>query len=300
MGFERIITCMAYFKGIRVRRYRWPHIDKYLATISAWPVYMGTAGDSYTHVHNFPAQIGQCFKSGTSEQIALMNIIDGGSSPHWQLPLPAWDPGLVESVVPHAGDSQIVVDRVEAALALMRHRHGLVNLMLNEGVHHIPDGENGVDIVPWHKLYQTSPDSPLARYLMAGICAVVEHLVSDWDREKAAEKLRVVIESANQEDSEGEGALNLLRTTGAGLRFMRDRICVPRDMGMYAARECRAHLNYVADILDPLRLGRPPRLQDSERKDQSPAHFKRFPVFPGQLCYFLKENNETKARLSKS
>ena len=61
--------------------------------------------------------------------------------------------------------------------------------------------------------------------------------------------------------------------TAPGLRYLRDRISVPRDMGLHAARLLRRALEQTAslDPLDPGALGPPLPLQ--HRRDQDPAPF---------------------------
>lgn len=61
----------------------------------------------------------------------------------------------------------------------------------------------------------------------------------------------------------------------ACLRYTRDRICVPRDMSYTAARQLRAHLNWVADCIDPRGDGkwRGVPLPMQRRADMDPAIF---------------------------
>lgn len=63
------------------------------------------------------------------------------------------------------------------------------------------------------------------------------------------------------------------KSVAMSLRFLRDRICVPRDMSFAAARQLRAHLNWAADIIDPQEkwVGIP--LSTHDRKDSDPAAF---------------------------
>jgi len=61
--------------------------------------------------------------------------------------------------------------------------------------------------------------------------------------------------------------------TAPGLRYLRDRISVPRDMGLHAARVLRAALEATAS-LDPVDTGAPgPPLPLQHRRDQDPAPF---------------------------
>jgi glutathione S-transferase len=61
--------------------------------------------------------------------------------------------------------------------------------------------------------------------------------------------------------------------SAAGLRYLRDRICVPRDMSLHGARRLRQALESTAQ-LDPA-AGNPsgPPIPTSHRRDQDPRRF---------------------------
>ncbi|KEF42242.1 MAG: glutathione S-transferase [Cyanobium sp. CACIAM 14] len=61
--------------------------------------------------------------------------------------------------------------------------------------------------------------------------------------------------------------------SASGLRYLRDRICVPRDMPLHAARRLRSSLERTAshDPLDPMAMAEPIPLR--HRRDQDPAPF---------------------------
>jgi len=58
--------------------------------------------------------------------------------------------------------------------------------------------------------------------------------------------------------------------SAAGLRYWRDRISVPRDMSLHAARRLRAALETTAALAGD---GRGPELPLRHRHDQDPAPF---------------------------
>ena len=55
-----------------------------------------------------------------------------------------------------------------------------------------------------------------------------------------------------------------------GLRYLRDRISVPRDMSIYAAKRLRDSLETTANI-DSKQRG--PAIPAQHRRDQDPANF---------------------------
>jgi glutathione S-transferase len=54
------------------------------------------------------------------------------------------------------------------------------------------------------------------------------------------------------------------------LRYLRDRICVPRDMSIYAAKHLRQALEYTANLVGERQ---PPPIPLNHRRDQDPANF---------------------------
>ena len=61
----------------------------------------------------------------------------------------------------------------------------------------------------------------------------------------------------------------------AVLRYVRDRINVPRDMSLWAARRLRQALETTASIAGPKQ---PPAIPTDHRRDQDPAPFLRPPL----------------------
>eukprot|EP00930_Biecheleria_cincta_P098364 TRINITY_DN90017_c0_g1_i1.p1 TRINITY_DN90017_c0_g1~~TRINITY_DN90017_c0_g1_i1.p1 ORF type:complete len:450 (-),score=63.57 TRINITY_DN90017_c0_g1_i1:14-1363(-) len=73
-----------------------------------------------------------------------------------------------------------------------------------------------------------------------------------------------------------EGGLkhgDLPANSAESLRWTRDRISVPRDMSWPAARQLRAHLNLVADLIDPQTGWKGVPLRTGDRRDVDPEVF---------------------------
>eukprot|EP00931_Biecheleriopsis_adriatica_P056696 TRINITY_DN33608_c0_g1_i2.p1 TRINITY_DN33608_c0_g1~~TRINITY_DN33608_c0_g1_i2.p1 ORF type:complete len:458 (+),score=89.48 TRINITY_DN33608_c0_g1_i2:52-1374(+) len=87
--------------------------------------------------------------------------------------------------------------------------------------------------------------------------------------------VRVLMEGADalQKTDGGLQHGDLPASAAASLRWTRDRISVPRDMSWPAARQLRAHLNLVADLIDPQKGWHGVPLQAHDRRDSDPASF---------------------------
>ena len=68
--------------------------------------------------------------------------------------------------------------------------------------------------------------------------------------------------------------------SASGLRYLRDRINVPRDMSIYAAKRLRESLEKTAALVGE-NQGTPIPVQ--HRRDQDPTNFTRFPPYEGGL-----------------
>jgi glutathione S-transferase len=138
---------------------------------------------------------------------------------------------------PAGAESDSECDRVEAATAVIAHH---ANLVASSAVAAGVGGDAGVD---------------------AAFRSVVRLLLEP----SASEAVRTEMAALG---SGGGG------TAARALRYTRDRICVPRDMGIMAARQLRAHLNEVAEALDPASRDFPAiPIPSQNRMDVDPTRF---------------------------
>lgn len=230
---ERICASILYYKGLRIRGNSWPQIDAWFVAMEARPSYRATQSDFHTHVHDLPPQIGGCISSGTVEQKTAASAIDGVDGRSWALPLLALTKTSLEP--PAGGEEDPVADRIEAACAMLHHH---------------------VNIVKSSSLAVRS-----------------EHAAAD-----AAYRLAVMALLEERDDTGkpiSEGPVPSIgdEVAAAALRYTRDRICVPRDMSATAARQLRAHLNWVADAMDPGHVGASVPIRQADRMDMDPSRF---------------------------
>lgn len=120
-SLERIAASILYYKGLRIKGGRWAGVNRWFSAMEEREAYRATQSDFHTHVHNLPPQIGGCLSSGTPEQRAAAQMIDGKDGKSWALPLPAL---TQESLEP--GRENPALDRLEAANALAHCHEGVL------------------------------------------------------------------------------------------------------------------------------------------------------------------------------
>ena len=243
---ERMSASLLYYKGLRIKGHGspWPNITRWFDALESRPSYQGIRSDWHTHVHDLPPQLGGCHESGTHEQFSAARKLDS-----WTLPL---DPLSSKSLepVPRGYAERADLDRQEAAIAVVRFKDSLV--------------QSAILAHDRSSLRNSSKQSLDAALRM--ICEVMLDV-----EEKAgggAEALRRAIKASSEIDTSVDGA-----SVALSLRHLRDRVNVPRDMGFPAARQLRAHMDALANILDPEHTSEPDRITKRHRYDQDPARF---------------------------
>ena len=248
---ERMASSLLYYKGFQMRFPRdtkngYPGINAWFDAMEQKPSYQLTKSDHYTHCWDLPPQLGGC----TSEPngIPYENAINGikningdGNGGSWELPLqphnggiePDWD--FVSSGKDEDAAKREAVERITA-------NYEKIVKFASRGA-----GNKGPPT------YWAPLSDPLATPSDA-IQTSVDHV------------LRIVctalldgIDDTNVEASMKETSKIIINTGGkeyasaviSSLSYLRDRIGVPRDMKLPAARQLRAHLNWsIGYILD--------------------------------------------------
>ncbi|GLI60527.1 hypothetical protein VaNZ11_002533 [Volvox africanus] len=228
---ERIAASLSYYKGLYIRSQgRWPAVDRWFAAMESRPTYLGTRSDYYTHAHDLPPQLGGCAMH--EEGVSVAAAIDGIDGRAWRLPLaPLSATSLPESYSP--GDNP-PLDRLEAAAKLVRNHEAVVKFALRG------PGQPGPRPVA----------APLAD--PTAIPALGHVAEADAALRHVAHALLVGVEAKQVSPQ----ALQTSTSTGlpgkavvSAAEYLRDRVGVPRDMRYPAARQLRAHLNWLIDSL---------------------------------------------------
>ena len=229
---ERMEASLLYYKGYRVRdRQRWPNVVEWFEGMEERPAYVASKGDYYTHAHDLPPQLGGC--APNADAGPFRDAIDGLDGAAWALPLGP----LAESVEPVGGllAEDPPADRLAAAEALIGNHEAVVRFSLRGC------GEPGRPAVsaPLSDPNAKAPTGPLPGVDLA-LRHVAFHLLSG-DGGPVGELgcgLELLPAEAGAEGADGA-------PVAASLAYLRDRVGVPRDLPLPAARQLRAHLHHL-------------------------------------------------------
>jgi glutathione S-transferase len=233
---ERVVASIPYYKGVIVRgQGRYPNLDRWFEAMETREPYLAFRSDFYTHCHDLPPQLGGCVS--TPESLPFAAAIDGTDGESWHLPLSPLTPTSLEPFCP--GEDP-VKDRLRAARQLVSNHVNVTKFALRgvgqPGPRPVfaplsdPTAISGME-------YEAEVDAAL-RYVAAALLIGVQS-----DGEPA---VQVVVSSSQQ----GPGSLSGAPVVPS-FEYMRDRVGVPRDMPLPAARQLRAHLNWFIDTVAP-------------------------------------------------
>lgn len=220
---ERMAASLLYFKALDLRNNPdWPALEAWYQAMDQRPAYQGIKSDYYTHCHDLPPQIGGSFAVDEAKPYA--DAIDGLDGESWALPLPG---APAEPAGPLAPDAA----RREAAARLL-HNFDAVASFAARGV-----GKPGF---PPAMAPLADPNAEADSRYEEQVKIALRCIVSGLLMEESAAP------SFYSEASNQLSGLNRAEV-GACLAYLRDRVGVPRDMSLDAARRLRAHLNCLLD-----------------------------------------------------
>jgi glutathione S-transferase len=233
---ERMAASLCYYKGFVMRvppntETAYPHINKWFDAMETQASYRLTKSDYYTHAWDLPPQLGGCTREtdGASYEKAI-----NGESDHWKLPLQAHLSGIEPdwSWISTEEAKRQAVERVtanfEAIVKFAARGAG------SPGFPGVSAPLADPNAVPNESVI------PAVDAFMRIVCAAVL---------RGAESQQASLEQLSSALAGGEDSQQFVQDVMSSLQYVRDRVGVPRDMTLPAARQLRAHLNWAIDGL---------------------------------------------------
>ena len=236
---ERMAASMIFFKGYQIRvapgeKTEFEAINKWFDAMEKLESYQLTKGDYYSHCWDLPPQLGGCTYENGGEPFE--KCINGertldGSRGSWELPL---EPHLggVEPDWGWCGDEGAA--KREAVERLTVNNINIVAFAARGA------GKKGMP--PYMAALSdpnATPNNSVKESVDACLRAVSIALIHD-DEAKANSTIEEVVSVLSN-----DGGKAHVENVIASLMYLRDRIGVPRDMRLPAARQLRARLNWA-------------------------------------------------------
>lgn len=240
---ERMAASMMFFKGFQVRVAKgvqtdFPSINKWFDAMEQLESYQLTKSDYYTHCWDLPPQLGGCTYDTPGEPyeraINGERTLDGlrGS---WELPLEPHNQG-VEPDWDFLKQDENAAKR-EAVERLSYNSKAIVAFAARGA------GRKGM---PPFSAPLADPNAVSSESVIGSVdaCLKIVSVALLDGVENTADSMRKVAELIST-----EGGNQQVNDVVSSLSYLRDRIGVPRDMRLPAARQLRAHLNWSIGIL---------------------------------------------------
>jgi len=235
---ERMAASMIFFKGFQIRvpkgaKTDYPAINKWFDAMETLESYTLTKGCYYSHCWDLPPQLGGCtFEDGgeISENAINGERLPDGSRGSWELPLephlggvePDWDWCGGEDVAKREAVERISFNHA-AIVSFASRGAGSKGLIPYSAPLADPNAVPNEAVKP-------SVDACL-RIVSLALLNGVDAVNEDLDK---------IVGTLSK-----QGGSQHVENVVASLAYLRDRIGVPRDMRLPAARQLRAHINYV-------------------------------------------------------
>jgi glutathione S-transferase len=243
---ERMAASLLFYKGFQMRvvpgaKTDYPAINAWFDAMETLPSYHVTKSDMYTHCWDLPPQLGGCVPEPGGE--AYEDAINGirsldGTQGSWELPLQPHNGG-VEPDWEWAGDENAA--RREAVERVSANSEAIVKFAARGA---------GTKGFPSYGAPLSDPNAasneavqPSVDHMMRLVCSAL--LDGTEAHQTQLEEAASILAK--------DGGKDFASAVVASLSYMRDRVGVPRDMKLPAARQLRAHLNWaIGGILDKL------------------------------------------------
>jgi glutathione S-transferase len=243
---ERMCASLLFFKGFMIRvppgsnqKVVYPAINKWFDALEQKPSYQLTKSDYYTHCWDLPPQLGGCGPEPEGEP--YRKAINGertldGTQGSWEFPLQPHNGGI-EPDWEWAGDEAAA--KREAVERLSANHASIVKFAARGA------GKKGMPPV---MAPLADPNAVPSEAVQAGVDSVLRSIATAMleGLDKQEENMNKIAEAVAK-----EGGEEYVQGIIASLSYLRDRVGVPRDMKLPAARQLRAHLNWsIRKILD--------------------------------------------------
>ncbi len=270
---ERMLASCAFWKGLNIRGDVWknqyPGINAWLEAFEKRESYLAFKSDYYTHVMDIPPQYGPSFNGGLEEtRPKYAKMINGRDLESWHLPLPFDDPlqplykgpplplnilkaagiesdndGTYEHI-PH--EKMAKTCRQMAGWKLSGNGANVAKFAARGGSlgARNPRKNFGAELADPY----AEPDISVQPQVEHALSIICETLLDDTDYESSQqhyESLQNKFGMALKQSIPAEK----VNDVKSSLAYLRDRVGVPRDLPLAAARHLRAHLNWAIDIL---------------------------------------------------
>lgn len=235
---ERMAASLLFFKGFKMRGgddedTPYPYLNKWFDAMETLESYQLTKSDYYTHCWDLPPQLGGCTfeKDGEAFEKAINGerLPDGSGRGSWELPL-VKDSGGVEPDWTWCGDDAAA--RREAVERLTFNSEAIVGFAAR--------GASKPGFPPVSAAL-ADPNAQSTEAVTVGVDAVLR-VVS-----------MAMLKDTEVMEADMKGVAGVIREGGDDFRdavvmslsYLRDRVGVPRDMRLPAARNLRAHINWA-------------------------------------------------------
>jgi glutathione S-transferase len=235
---ERMAASLIFFKGYQIRvakgeKTEFPCINKWFDAMESLESYTLTKGCYYSHCWDLPPQLGGCTyeKDGEPFEKAINGerLVDG-SRGSWELPL-----------VPHLGGVEPDWDwcgdenaAKREAVERLSFNHKAIVSFASRGA-----GKKGF---PSYSAPLSDPNAVPNEAVKGSVdaCLRLVSMAMLNGLDSVSKDMDELVETLAK-----DGGSDHVENVIASLAYLRDRIGVPRDMRLPAARQLRGHLNYM-------------------------------------------------------
>lgn len=260
---ERMLASVAYWKGLQIRGSgKWKGIDAWFDAFDQRESYLGFKSDFYTNVMDIPPQYGPGYDGGfEKKREEYQAMIIGQDETSWNLPLthdaeplePLFHgPPLPLCALDAAGISDYRASDPATMAKTCRQAAGwkLASNGVNVARFAARGGSKGAKNP--RKTFQApladpyaDPDDSALPMVEKSLQIVCEALLDDGDDANHDSTLSVLENELSSAVVDAGARADVMNS----LAYLRDRVGVPRDMPLAAARHLRAHLNWAIDVL---------------------------------------------------